>query len=306
MKYPSSVPAWIPEHQGKVRDTFRVPGHDDLMFLVATDRVSTHNVVHESEISGKGKCLTALTVFWLKKLEEYGIRTHLVAYGKDIYRYIAVPETLPADLHLRCIVVRRMNVVPREFIFRARMAGSLWADYYSKGLPNPYGVVLPAGLDLMSPLVPIAFTPTEKSDTDDPVNAADVLSEYPEESETALQVYQIIRSHTLARGIDTIDAKGEMGRDPRTNKVAVVDEVGTPDCCRYVDVSDMRIGNNPKWLDKQFVREEAERIWKSEGGEKRPIAFGPETVRKTAEIYRDITGRILDMPLEAYQDEMFS
>jgi phosphoribosylaminoimidazole-succinocarboxamide synthase len=52
------------KHQGKVRDTFEIPGHPDLLLMVATDAVSTHNVAHVSLIPGKGQILTAMSVFW--------------------------------------------------------------------------------------------------------------------------------------------------------------------------------------------------------------------------------------------------
>ena len=138
-------------HQGKVRDTFAIPDHPGLLLVVATDRVSTHNVVHESAISHKGEALTALTVFWMAE-QFVAINTHLIAWGRNIYNYLpAVAGDYPADLHLRAIVVEKLEMFPVEFIFRSRMAGSLWKDYYKKKLPNPYGLTLSTGLQLMAP-----------------------------------------------------------------------------------------------------------------------------------------------------------
>ena len=305
-KYPSAIPAWIPEHQGKVRDSFALPGYDDLMLVDVTDRISTHNIVHESLIPGKGYSLTALTVFWMKKFESLGIRTHLVAYGQGIYRYIRTPETLPADLHLRAIVVRRLDMVDREFIFRDRMGGSLWKDYYSKGSPNPYGLDFPEGLQLMSKFPELVFTPTEKSENDDPVTAASVLEQHPEESALARCAFEVVYEHNKERGIETMDGKGEIGIDPRNGKPTVGDEFGTPDCCRYVEESEIVVGKEPSWLDKQYVREEAERYWKREGKGRHPISFSREVVSTTSGIYEHIAGRILDMPLSEYQQWMFS
>lgn len=306
LKYPSAIPGVIPTHQGKVRDSFALLGYDDLMLVVATDRISTHNIVHKSHIPGKGAGLTTLTIFSMKMFEELGIPTHLVAYGRDINRYIPSSWTVPPDLHLRAIVVRRLDMVPMEFIYRVRMGGSLWKDFYSKGLPNPYGLELPTGLELMSQLPEVAFTPTEKSENDDPVTAASVLAAYPEASALARRAFDVVYTHNIARGIETMDGKGEIGIDPKTGKVTIGDEFGTPDCCRYVEASKIVVGREPEWLDKQFVREEAERIWKAEGGEKHPIAFSPEVIRKTSMIYLDVAGRILGMPFSQYQAKVLS
>ena len=69
-------------YQGKTRDTFPTKSPDELL-IVATNRLSTHNIVHLSEVPFKGEVLTALTIFWLTGiLEKAGIKHHLLAYGR--------------------------------------------------------------------------------------------------------------------------------------------------------------------------------------------------------------------------------
>lgn len=76
-------------HQGKVRDTYALPGFPDKRLIYVTDRVSTHNVLHGSVVPDKGTILLAMTLFWEKLLKETkGTYTHTIATGRDIYRYL--------------------------------------------------------------------------------------------------------------------------------------------------------------------------------------------------------------------------
>ena len=283
-------------HQGKVRDTFSIPNYPDLLLSVATDRVSTHNIIHESTIPKKGYTLTALTVFWMKE-KLPGIRTHLVAYGSDIFNFIHGQES-PDDLLLRALVIRKLVMIPVEFVFRSRMAGSLWKDYYQKGLSNPYGLELPPGLQLMSPFEHTVFTPTDKSETDDPLKAAEVAQRYPDAHQLALKAYEMGRAFAAHRGIEIIDGKFEVGIDS-AGQVVLADECLTPDSCRFVRDDGIIVGQEPAWLDKQNLREEAERVWA--GGKKVPIAFSPDVIRGTTLRYEDIIDQLTDDSLMLFQ-----
>jgi phosphoribosylaminoimidazole-succinocarboxamide synthase len=291
-RFPSAVPGLVCIHQGKVRDTFEIPGRPDLLLVVATDRVSTHNIVHGSLIPGKGQALTELTVFWMNNIQDIDpdIDTHLYAHGDEIYSYIP-RQDCPTDLHLRAVIVRRLIMIPFEFIFRSRMAGSLWKDFYQKGQPNPYGLVLPPGLRLMSPFGETVFTPTDKSEMDDPRDANEVMRMYPEAYRLALSVYEKGRKHAAERGIEIIDGKFEVGIDDH-GKVILADECLTPDSCRFVEASKIVVGNEPSLLDKQYLREEAELMWA--GGKKTPVTFSPavieETMRRYSSIVQKLTG----------------
>lgn len=301
--FPSAIPGIEPIHQGKVRDTFAVPGRPDLLLLVATDRISTHNIIHRSTIPGKGIALTALSVFWMEKLrKEYLIPTHLRDYGTGIYGYFPKGDC-PDDLHRRAIIVGKADVIPIEFIFRERMAGSLWKDFYSKGLPNPYGLILPAGLGLMSPFHAPAFTPTRKSEHDEPVPADETERNYPEASELALTAYDVIHDHAFRKGIEIIDGKEEIGIDRVSGRITLIDECGTPDCCRFIEAGSAVVGEEPRWLDKQFVREEAERAWA--GGKKVPLEFTDAVISETSGRYREIVTRLTGVDLDRLISEQF-
>jgi phosphoribosylaminoimidazole-succinocarboxamide synthase len=289
-KYAPAVTDLTLIHQGKVRDTFEVPDRNDLLFVVATDRISTHNIVHESIIPGKGCILTQLIIFWMTgPLKEHCIDTHLVAYGDEIFKYVPIGIAKNSrDLTQRALIVKKLTMLPFEFIYRDRMAGSMWKSY-QKGEPNPYGLTLPEGMRLMERFPETIFTPTEKSEHDNPVSSARVIKYHKHENRNAHQAYNVIRGHALKCGIDLIDGKFEVGFDDNFN-VCIADECGTPDCSRFVNTNSIVVGNEPAWLDKQFVREEAERTWGT--GKKYPIKFSSDVIEKTVDIYYDIFMRI--------------
>lgn len=282
-------------HQGKVRDTFEIPGHPHLLLTVATDRVSSHEIIHESIIPHKGYALTALTIFWMSK-QLSGINTHLVAHGENIFQYIPRRGDV-GDLALRALVIQKLDMIKVEFIPRSRMAGSLWKKYYSKGIPNPYGLELPPGLQLMSPFEETVFTPTEKSATDDPLRSDETEAQFGSAYRLALSAYEIGRKFALERGIEIIDGKFEVGVNS-AGQVILADECLTPDSCRFVRANEIIIGSDPAWLDKQYLREEAERIWS--GGKKVPLEFSPSVIKETTRRYEEIIERLTGVPLKTF------
>lgn len=283
------------KHQGKVRDTFEIPGHPDLLLMVATDAVSTHNVAHLSLIPQKGQILTATTVFWVRgPLQD--IDTHIVAYGSRIYEYLP-SEEYPPDLHLRALVVKKLTMVPFELIFRRRMAGSLWSEYYKKGLPNPYGIDLPPGLELMSPL-DFEFTPTDKSATDDPVNSRAIEVMCPQVVALARKVDRRGYEFALSKGFNVIDSKAEVGVDS-SGRICLGDEWLTGDCCRWVEDGKIVVGEDPPYADKEIVRQEAVRRW---GGAKKgpPLEFPEDVICHCSGAYRNVFERISGNTFEEF------
>ena len=277
----------------------------EYLLIVATDRLSTHNIVHESLIPMKGQVLTALTVFWLTQIFPLlGLRHHLVAYGKDIFDYLpGKPSDYPADLDLRAIVVERLSVLPIEFIFRGYMSGSFYDKYYSKGIVNPYGITLPTGLQLMSKLSSVIFTPTEKSETDDPLESASVLNRWPEACELAYNAFYLTRMRLRGRGFEQIDGKYEIGVDSAGN-FYVVDEIGTPDSCRFCSPKSIVVGSEPPWLDKQIARDAAVKIWGK--GPKRPLVFSADIIEGLSGTYLKMFAGITDFSLTRFHQNFFN
>lgn len=287
-------------HTGKTRETYDIS--DQLLFIEATNRLSTHNVVHKSEVPCKGEVLTALTIFWLTQvLKEANVPHHLVAFGREIYKYLpGKPEDYPEDLHLRAIVVRKLQMIPYEFIFRGYLCGSLYKDYYAKGIPNPYGLELKEGLPLMHRFEPPIFTPTEKSETDDPVTAEEVERKYLTAGMFGRLTFRRVRSILNASSIELVDTKFEFGVD-ENGQVRLADEVVTPDSSRFCAFSDIQTGQEPPWLDKQVARDEVERIW--EGRKGPPLVLPQPIIARLSGNYCDLVAMVTGRERRNFQKE---
>ena len=283
-------------YQGKTRDT-----HDlgnGLLLIVATDRLSTHNLVHLSTIPRKGEVLTALTVFWLTEILK-DLPHHLVAYGSQIYDHLpSSRKDYPDDLALRAIVVRKLEIIPVEFIFRRYLTGSLYDKFYSKGIPNPYGAYLRPGLMKMYKFHGSIFTPTEKSDTDDPLVSAEVVEQYPEAYELAWEGFKQTRLWADLRDLQIIDGKWEIGVD-NAGQHFIADEVATPDSSRYARNGNIVVGQDPPWLDKQLARDEAERVWGK--GKKESLKFAPLIIHRLVDVYQQLFLELTGTKLHEFQ-----
>jgi len=284
-------------HRGKVRQTYFIPGYQCLLLLVATDRLSTHNVVHKTTVPLKGQVLTALTVFWIQKiLEPNKIPHHIVAYGKNIYDFLPKNKNYPDDLHLCAFVVIRLEMVPVEFIWRHYLTGSLYKNYYNKKLENPYGIYLPNGLQNMSFFERPIFTPTNKSENDEPLSAENIISRHCDEVLLTGKIYRLCREYALTKGIEIIDTKLECG------KGIVGDEIVTPDSSRFTKTNITK-GIDSPWLDKEIFRQDAEKQWGA--GPKAPLEFSGDVIDKGMRAYLELFEVITDIPLVDFQEKYF-
>jgi len=283
-------------YQGKVRDSFNGTTMPDTFLIVATDAVSTHNVAHKSLVPDKGQLLNALSIFWIQEALK-DIPHHIVAFGKEIYAHLPKGRAYPEDLHLRAIVVKELDMVPVEFIYRKRLAGSLYDKFYSKGLLNPYGIELEPNLSLMHPFDNPLFTPTTKTKTDDPLNTFTVEYLCPEETELTYGVYAAGFAYAKKRGIEIIDTKMECGRD-KDGVLCLGDEWLNGDSSRFVDPDIIALDKMPPWQDKEIVRQDAVKQWA--GGPKVPLEFSDEVLRKTSQAYHDIFEQLTGGTLEQF------
>jgi phosphoribosylaminoimidazole-succinocarboxamide synthase len=272
-------------HSGKVRDLYEIPGHPDHLLMVASDRISTHNVTHRTLVPTKGALLTALTVFWAQKVLER-FPTHLVAWGQAIFSALPRDREYPADLAHRAVVVRRLEVDPREFIWRNHLTGSLW-EVYRHG-KDPYGP-MPRKLPKMHRFDRPEFTPTRKSENDEPVRARYAKRQYPKSTRATEDAFIAIGAHLAERGITLLDGKFEAAGG------VLADEWGTGDCCRMAWSKDVQEGVDPPWLDKENFRQAAMLAWA--GGPKAPLDFDTQVVEEGVGAYHEafeaITGKTL-------------
>ncbi len=267
-------------HRGKVRELYAVG--DDLLLMVASDRISAFDVVLAEPIPDKGRVLTAMTVHWLDALSDLA-PSHLVT---------ADPAQLPAEaagiglIAGRAMLVRRAQMLPLECIVRGYLAGSGWKEYRSSG--TLHGVPLPPGLRQADRLPEPLFTPSTKAAEghDENISFEQAVELVGKESATnardlCVEAYRRAHAAAEAEGIIVADTKFELGFVD--GRLALCDEVLTPDSSRFWPAEQWQPGTNPPSFDKQPVRDwlDAEPWDKTPP----PPALPPEVVRATSERY---------------------
>ena len=225
---------------GKVREIYALD--DDRLLLVASDRISTFDVVLPTPIPDKGRVLTGLSAFWFARTREI-VPNHLLDLGDDG----------------RSTVCRRLEMLPVEVVVRGYLSGSGWVDYQATG--EICGHALPAGLReserLPEPIVTPATKAAEGHDLNiDEAEAAGLCGadRYAEAREAALAVYRFAARHAEERGIVLADTKFELGVDP-DGRVTLADEAVTPDSSRFWPLDGYAPGRPQPSFDKQFVRD---------------------------------------------------
>jgi phosphoribosylaminoimidazole-succinocarboxamide synthase len=275
---------------GKVRDIYAVG--EDRLLLVASDRISTYDVVHPTPIPDKGKVLTGLTAFWLERTG--GIcPNHLISY-----------TDVPEEFRGRAMLVERLEMAPVECVVRGYITGSGWKDYQATGAVC--GIDLPDGLQESEQLPEPIFTPATKAevgDHDENVDfdrAAEIIGDralLEELRRLSVDVYGLGAAHARERGIILADTKFEFGR--RSDGTIVLgDEVLTPDSSRFWPTDGYEPGHGQPSFDKQYVRD-----WASGSGwDKTPPApaLPDDVIARTRELYIDAYERITGEPFEAW------
>ena len=268
---------------GKVREIFRLD--DERLLLVASDRISTFDVVLPTGIPDKGRVLTGLSGFWFARTQAI-VPNHLLALRGDG----------------RSMEVRRLEMLPIECVVRGYLAGSGWKDYRESGATS--GHDLPAGLRESERLPQPIFTPATKAQEghDENISRADaaelVGAERLQEVErVALELYRFASEHAASRGIIIADTKFELGLDAEGTLV-LGDEALTPDSSRFWPSSEYLPGRPQPSFDKQFVRDWCEQSgWDKE-------APGPElpddVVAGTRARYVESFERLTEVSFDAY------
>jgi len=159
------------------------------------------------------------------------------------------------------------------------------------------------GLQQMSEFGIPVFTPTDKSETDEPLNAKATRENYPSASVMSLEVFTLISDYLQELGLELVDSKFEIGVD-NLECVTIADEIATPDSSRFCEISEITLGKEPSWLDKQVARDEAEKIWGK--GEKHPLEFDCDIIRQLSATYFGIFHRITGMKLQNFQHSVLS
>ncbi len=280
----SDVPGF-PCRRGKVRDVYDL---GDTLAVVATDRISAFDWVMPNGIPGKGRVLTAMSVFWFDWLR---VPHHLIS--TDL---ADLPPAFRTDaLTGRTMFVKKTTVVPVECVARGYLVGSGWKEYQASG--TVCGIALPPGLREASELPEPIFTPATKEDggKHDENIAFDRMCDLVGNDTAAdlrdrtLDVYRRAAAHAAGRGLILADTKLEWGRLP-SGELILIDEVLTPDSSRFWPKDTYRSGSSPLSFDKQFVRDWLETTaWDKKSP---PPELPPDVVEKTAMKYREALERL--------------
>ena len=238
---------------GKVRELYALD--DDRLLLVASDRISTFDVVLPTEIPDKGRVLTGLSAFWFARTEHV-VPNHLLRLRDDG----------------RTTECRRLRMLPIECVVRGYLSGSGWKDYMRSGATS--GHELPTGLRESDKLPTPIFTPATKAveghdENIDAGQAVELVGEerFREVEQASLELYRFASEHAAERGIIIADTKFEFGLDD-DDRLVLGDEALTPDSSRFWPADEYTPGGPQPSFDKQYVRDYCESL----GWDKAPPA----------------------------------
>jgi phosphoribosylaminoimidazole-succinocarboxamide synthase len=270
---------------GKVRELYALD--DDRLLLVASDRISTFDVVLPTEIPDKGRVLTGLSGFWFTLLRPI-VPNHMLAIRDDG----------------RSMECRRLSMLPIECVVRGYLAGSGWKDYQATGTTS--GHRLPEGLRESDKLPEPIFTPATKAQTGHDENisrdeAAELVGaeRFAEVERVCISLYQTAAEHAATRGIIIADTKFELGLDA-DGALVLGDEALTPDSSRFWPADAYAPGRAQDSFDKQFVRDYCERTgWdKTDPGPELPA----DVVAHTRTKYIEAFERLTTIPFGSYNE----
>lgn len=285
-------------YHGKVRDVYSVDGNN-LLVMVATDRISAFDVILPKGIPFKGQVLNQIATYFLEATAD------LVPNWR-----LATPDPM-VTVGYRC------EGFPVEMIIRGYLTGSAWREY-AAGARELCGVKLPDGMRENERFPEPIITPTTKAAEghDENISREEIIAQglVSEEDYKQMEEYTralFARGTEMARekGLILVDTKYEFGK--RDGKVILIDEIHTPDSSRYFYAEGyeerFEKGLPQRQLSKEFVRQ-----WLIDNGfmgkegqtvpEMTP-EFCNEVSERYIELYEHITGRKFEKAPEEHLAE---
>jgi phosphoribosylaminoimidazole-succinocarboxamide synthase len=280
------MPETVHVASGKVREIYALD--DERLLLVASDRISTFDVVLPTEIPDKGRVLTGLSGYWFARTRHI-VANHLLALRDDG----------------RSTECRRLEMLPIECVVRGYLTGSGWKDYRASG--EVCGHRLADGLRESDRLPEPIFTPATKAQTGHDENitreqAAEIVGRerFDEAERVSLALYDFAAAYAEARGIILADTKFELGVD-QSGELVLADEALTPDSSRFWPADEYEPGRAQASFDKQFVRDYCESVgWdKTDPGPELPDEVVVGTRARYVEAFERLTG----LPFDDYLND---
>jgi len=273
-------------YEGKSRDIYQI--NDKEIVIVATDRISIHKVLPYL-IKDKGIVLNKIAEFWFEKYKDI-IGNHMITTDNKL-----MPKQFQSDEYEdRCMLSKKVKMFPFEIIVRGYITGSCWEEYKKEN--DICGIRLPEGLKESEKLEEPIFTPTTKEidGRDTNISYDDFCSivgkEIAEEiKKIAIKIYSNAHEFLLTKGIILADTKMEFGIDD-DNKLILADEILTPDCSRFWNKKNYKIGH----CQQNYDREELKRYIEENGLSEDVINNIPSSIldgveKRYKEIYQIIT-----------------
>ena len=276
---------------GKVREIYDL---GDELLIVASDRISTYDVVHPTPIPDKGSVLTGLSTFWFERTADI-LPNHVVS----------VTTGVPDEARGPGMVVRKLTMLPVECVVRGYITGSGWKDYQASGKVS--GHVLPEGLRESDRLPEPLFTPSTKAEVghDEAIDFEGAVELIGDRAlaervrDVSIALYEYAAEHARANGIILADTKFELGLDA-DGQLTIGDEMCTPDSSRFWPADEYEPGRGQPSFDKQYVRDWAS----STGWDRNPPAppIPDDIVARTREKYVEAYERVTGEPFSAWVD----
>ena len=282
-------PRQISKYEGKVRDVYSL--EDDILVIVASDRISAFDIIMPRPIPFKGQILNQISVDMLKSTE-------------DIIQNWLISSPDP-----NVSIGKRLKPVKVEMVIRGYLSGHS-ARLYSSGARSICGVKLPDGLSLNEKFDNPIITPSTKAEYghDEDISKFDIIKngiltsdQYEEIEEITFRLFTRGSEIAKKRGLVLVDTKYEFGYDSNNN-LYLIDEIHTPDSSRYfyLDTYDenMDKGEAPKQLSKEFFRQWLiQNNFQGKDGQKLP-KINDQIVKDVSEryieLYNKITGSKFD------------
>ncbi len=279
-------------YHGKVRDVYNI--NDDIIVMIATDRISAFDVILPKGIPFKGQVLNQIASKFLDQTKDICPNWKL-----------ATPDPM-VTVGLKCEGFRV------EMIIRSILTGSAWREY-QKGCREICGVKLPDGMKENQRFPEPIITPTTKADEGHDMNIS--KEEIIAQGIVSKEDYEVMEDYTrkiFARGQEIaaehglilVDTKYEFGK--RDGKVYLIDEVHTPDSSRYfyADGYEEKFekGEPQRQLSKEFVRQWLiEHNFMNEPGQTMPEItdeYAESVSERYIELFENITGDKFDKAAE--------
>jgi len=243
-------------HRGKVRDMYEIPGHDDKLLMVASDRISAYDVIMDDPIAGKGGVLTELSLFWFELLGDI-VENHLIT--ADVTQYPVACHDYAEELKGRSMLVKKTKPLPIECIVRGYISGSFWKAYQKDTVVC--GFQLPENMKESDKFPQVLFTPSTKAelgDHDENISIERMVEIIGKEkaekvAQISVALYTKAADYARKKGIIIADTKFELGEID--GRIILIDEVLTPDSSRFWPEDEYQPGKSQPSFDKQYLRD---------------------------------------------------